>query len=268
MSAIAAPRTRISPRINRADRWVSRAAAATVAGLAGIAGAISYSHMRALAAAHGDTGWHAHAFPLSVDGVEIVASLVLLADRRSGRRSGWLPWTALTIGTAASLAANIATAGTDTISRVIAGWPALACSSRSSSCPASWNTGQPGTVPPLPSRTRPPPPGPLPGTRIPDEPPGPPRSVREPGRQRVGHRAEDRPCPADDQPARTSPGCHCRHCRDLARRPRRARRPAPARPAAHPRRPRRRPAPSRPPCPQRTPYPAPASTAQRSSHHL
>lgn len=41
---------------------------------------ISCSHMRQLAAAHGDTGWHAHAFPLSVDGVEIVASLVLLAD--------------------------------------------------------------------------------------------------------------------------------------------------------------------------------------------
>jgi len=97
-----------------------------VVGLAGIAGAISYSHMRTLAAAHGDTGWHAHAFPLSVDGVEIVASLVLLADRRAGRRSGWLPWAALTIGTAASLAANIATADTGTISRIIAGWPALA----------------------------------------------------------------------------------------------------------------------------------------------
>jgi hypothetical protein len=69
-----------------------------VAALAGIAGAISYSHMRPLAAVHGDTGWHAHAFPLSVDGVEIVASLVLLADRRAGRRSGWLPWvSALTL---------------------------------------------------------------------------------------------------------------------------------------------------------------------------
>jgi len=97
-----------------------------VAGLAGIAGAISYSHMRALAAGHGDTGWHAHAFPLSVDGVEIVASLVLLADRRVGRRSGWLPWAALAIGTTASLAANIATAEPGTVSRIIAGWPALA----------------------------------------------------------------------------------------------------------------------------------------------
>jgi hypothetical protein len=97
-----------------------------VAGLAGIAGAISYSHMRLLAAAHGDAGWHAHAFPLSVDGIEVVASLVLLADRRRGRPSGWLPRAALATGTAASLAANVATAGTGTISRVIAGWPAIA----------------------------------------------------------------------------------------------------------------------------------------------
>ena len=82
--------------------------------------------MRQLAAAHGDAGWHAHAFPLSVDGVEIVASLVLLADRRAGRKSGWLPWAALTIGTAASLAANIATADHGMVSRVIAGWPAVA----------------------------------------------------------------------------------------------------------------------------------------------
>jgi hypothetical protein len=56
---------------------------ATVVGLAGIAGAISYSHMRELAQEHGQAGWHAHAFPLSVDGIEIVASLVLLADRRA-----------------------------------------------------------------------------------------------------------------------------------------------------------------------------------------
>lgn len=58
MSAVAVSRPHISPGTNRADRWVSRAAAATVAGLAGIAGAISYR--RTLAAAHGDTGWHAH----------------------------------------------------------------------------------------------------------------------------------------------------------------------------------------------------------------
>ena len=83
--------TRPAPGRQRADKWISRAATVTVAGLAGIAGAISYSHMRQLAAAHGDTGWHAHAFPLSVDGVEIVASLVLLADRRGSASPGGCP---------------------------------------------------------------------------------------------------------------------------------------------------------------------------------
>ncbi len=118
--------TRPATAPQRADKWISRAATATVAVLATVAGAISYSHMRQLAVVHGDTGWHARAFPLSVDGVEIVASLVLLADRRSGRKFGWLPWAALTVGTAARLTANIATADHGTISCVIAGWPAVA----------------------------------------------------------------------------------------------------------------------------------------------
>jgi peptidoglycan/LPS O-acetylase OafA/YrhL len=116
----------VAAQVRSADRWISRTTAATVAGLAGIAGALSCSHMRALAQDHGQADWHAHAFPLSVDGVEIVASLVLLADRRSRRRSGWLPWSALAVGTAGSLAANIAAANPDPVSRVIAEWPALA----------------------------------------------------------------------------------------------------------------------------------------------
>src|SRR5258708_32417182 len=101
-SAVAAPQN------PRAGRWISRMATATVAGLAGIAGAISYSHMRVLAQEHGQPGWHAHAFPLSVDGIEIVASLVLLADRRNARRSGRLPRAALAIAPARSLDANTA----------------------------------------------------------------------------------------------------------------------------------------------------------------
>lgn len=113
-------------QVSLADKWVSRAASATVAALAGLAGALSYSHMQQLAQEHGQAGWHGHVFPLSVDGLEIVASLVLLADHRSGRRPGWLPWAALVTGTAGSLAANVATASPDVISRIIAGWPAFA----------------------------------------------------------------------------------------------------------------------------------------------
>jgi hypothetical protein len=120
------PGSAAARRTGVADRWINCAAVVTVAGLAGIAGALSYSHMRQLGQDHGQAGWHAHAFPLSVDGIEIVASLVLLADRRAGRRSGWLSWAALAAGTAGSLAANMATAHPDPVSRIIAGWPAVA----------------------------------------------------------------------------------------------------------------------------------------------
>lgn len=51
---------------------------------------------------------------------------MLPAGRRAARRSGWLPWTALAAGTAGSLAANIAAAYPDPVSRIIAGWPAVA----------------------------------------------------------------------------------------------------------------------------------------------
>jgi len=112
--------------VSRADTAIRAGAGVTVLALAGIAGAISYSHMTGLAEAHGEHGWRGHAFPLSVDGVEVVASLVLLADRRAGRSSGLLPWAALVAGTAASFSANIAVGGADWIGRAVAGWPAFA----------------------------------------------------------------------------------------------------------------------------------------------
>ncbi len=108
------------------DTAIRAAAALTTVGLAGIAAAISYQHLLTLAQEHGQTGWRASAFPLSVDGLELVSSLVLLADRRADRRSGWLPWAALGAGAVASLFANIAVAEHNWIARTIAGWPALA----------------------------------------------------------------------------------------------------------------------------------------------
>jgi hypothetical protein len=112
--------------MSRVDSTIRAAAGITVVGLAGIAGAISYSHMAELAEVHGEHSWRAHMFPLSVDGIEIVASLVLLADKRAGRRSGYLPWAALITGTAASFAANVAVGGSDWIGRAVSGWPAFA----------------------------------------------------------------------------------------------------------------------------------------------
>src|SRR5215470_11650304 len=99
---------------------------ACVAMLALIAGTVSYLHMHALVALHGQPGWVAALTPLSVDGMIVAASTTLLADSRSGSRGGFLPWALLAIGSVASLAANVAVAEPTTIGRVIAAWPSFA----------------------------------------------------------------------------------------------------------------------------------------------
>jgi hypothetical protein len=109
-----------------ADRATRAVAVITVSGLAGLAGWISYHHMLLLARRSGQTGIDAHAFPITVDGLDLIGVLVLLADRRTGRRSGWLPWTVLTVGTLASISANIAVAPDNLVARAISGWPAIA----------------------------------------------------------------------------------------------------------------------------------------------
>jgi hypothetical protein len=110
---------------NRTDKALRALTGLAVAGLAIVAGAISFAHMTELAIKHGQTGWKAYAFPVSVDGLEIVASLYLVVQRRAGRPTGWVPWVALVVGTLASLAANVAVGGHDPIGKALAGWPAL-----------------------------------------------------------------------------------------------------------------------------------------------
>jgi len=109
-----------------ADNATRTIAVATVSGLAGLAGWISYHHMLLLAQRAGEIGVDAHAFPLTVDGLDLIGVLVLLADRRTGRPSGWLPWSVLTAGTVASISANIAVAPDNPVARAISGWSAVA----------------------------------------------------------------------------------------------------------------------------------------------
>jgi Protein of unknown function (DUF2637) len=109
----------------RADLTLMVVTALFVGGLAIVAGAISFAHMRELATHHSQLGWKSYAFPVSVDGLEIVASLYLVAQRRAGRHTGWIPWVTLVVGTGASLAANVAVGGADPIGKALAGWPAL-----------------------------------------------------------------------------------------------------------------------------------------------
>jgi hypothetical protein len=111
--------------VSQTDKVLRVLTGLTVAGLAIVAGAISFAHMTELALHHDQIGWKAYAFPVSVDGLEIVASLYLVVQRRAGRPTGWIPWVALVVGTLASLAANVAVGGNDATGKTLAGWPAL-----------------------------------------------------------------------------------------------------------------------------------------------
>ncbi|MFE0374167.1 DUF2637 domain-containing protein [Streptomyces inhibens] len=93
-----------------------------------IAGALSFAHLHDLAAAAGQDGWKAWAYPISVD-------LLLVAAWRRLRGGGpsRLAWCWFLIALVASLGANVATAGFLDLRYPpawlrfgIAGWPALA----------------------------------------------------------------------------------------------------------------------------------------------
>ena len=91
-----------------------------------IAALVSYKHMYLLVRRHGESSWTAALLPISVDGMIVAASMSLLLDSRHGRRSGLLPWILLILGSAASLAANVAVAEPSVVGRLIAGWPSCA----------------------------------------------------------------------------------------------------------------------------------------------
>jgi hypothetical protein len=66
--------------------------------LALIAGTVSYLHMHLLVELHGQPGGMAALPPLSVDGMIVAASTMLLADSRGGDRGGFLSWALLVAG--------------------------------------------------------------------------------------------------------------------------------------------------------------------------
>jgi|GEM_PF-6062208 len=68
----------------------------------------------------------AYVLPISVDGMLIVASAVMVDDKRAGRSVRWSARIAFIVGVAASVAANIAAAHPTAGARVVAGWPAVA----------------------------------------------------------------------------------------------------------------------------------------------
>ncbi|MFE1296352.1 DUF2637 domain-containing protein [Streptomyces sp. NPDC058731] len=93
-----------------------------------IAGALSFAHLHDLAAAAGQSGWKAWAYPVSVD-------LLLVAAWHRLRSGASKPaaWCWFVVSLTASLGANVATAGLLDLGDVpawlrilVAGWPAVA----------------------------------------------------------------------------------------------------------------------------------------------
>ena len=104
-------------------RFTRNASAAVVAGIAGYA---SFWHQVAVALAAGERSEIAHVIPLSVDGMLVVASVVMVDDRQRGLAPRWSARIAFAIGTTATIAANIAGAHPTLLGRAVAAWPALA----------------------------------------------------------------------------------------------------------------------------------------------
>ncbi|WP_405934777.1 DUF2637 domain-containing protein [Streptomyces longwoodensis] len=118
-----------------------------------IAGALSFAHLHDLAAAAGQDGWKAWAYPVSVD-------LLLVAAWRRLRNDGpsRLAWCWFVIALVASLGANIATAGFLDLANPpallrlgVAGWPALAFLGGTLLAHGSTPTSDRVPVPPAPA---------------------------------------------------------------------------------------------------------------------
>jgi hypothetical protein len=97
-----------------------------------IAGALSFSHLHDLASAAGQGGWKAWAYPVSVDLLLVAAWRRMRQQQRAGQVAGGSRLWFL-VALAASLGANVATAGLLDLNRVpallrvvVAGWPAVA----------------------------------------------------------------------------------------------------------------------------------------------
>jgi hypothetical protein len=108
---------------NGGIRAARNLSAATVAAIAAWS---SYSHMAHVALACGEHPQVAYALPFSVDGMLIVATIVMVDDKQRCGRVRPMARLAFTAGVLASLAANIAAAQPSLGARAVNAWPALA----------------------------------------------------------------------------------------------------------------------------------------------
>lgn len=111
------------------------AVVAATAAVGGVAAVISYAHQHALNLAHEAeaTAWTARFWPVTVEGIVLASGLVLVIRRRAGRPGGLIVWSAMLVGAAVTLAANVASAPLDHrtgqpdhTAQLMNAWPPLA----------------------------------------------------------------------------------------------------------------------------------------------
>lgn len=111
------------------DKTIRWSTAVAVIGVAVVAAVVSYEHAYELVDGHGEAGWTAHLIPLTVDGLIWASSMVMLDSSRRGARVPMLARWLLSLGIAATLAANVAHGlghGHGPIGAAVAAWPAVA----------------------------------------------------------------------------------------------------------------------------------------------
>jgi Protein of unknown function (DUF2637) len=110
-----------------ANRIITWSTALAVLGVAAVAAVASYEHAYDLVRAHGEAGWTARTVPLTVDGLIYASSMVMLDSARRKTPVPALARWLLGLGTAATLAANVAHGlGHGLVGAAVAAWPAVA----------------------------------------------------------------------------------------------------------------------------------------------
>jgi Protein of unknown function (DUF2637) len=90
------------------EKWIRRSCWGAVVAVAGFAAVQSYSHIYWLGATHGQDRVDSALLPLSVDGLILATSLVLLHGARTRLGAGFLAYAGLWLGIGATIAANAA----------------------------------------------------------------------------------------------------------------------------------------------------------------
>jgi peptidoglycan/LPS O-acetylase OafA/YrhL len=109
------------------NRLIRATTAAVVTCVAAFAAVVSYSHIYDLGRAHGQSGTAARLLPLSVDGLILAGSLVLLHEARNRRPVPALARFALWLGIGSTIAANLAYGlPFGPLGAIVSAWPGAA----------------------------------------------------------------------------------------------------------------------------------------------